>query len=310
MAIWSEAFGHPIEWVGPTSHRYKGGLKAGTRGLVEHIASGFYQGTISWQKNATADSPTSSHWIVGRNGRIAQMVDTDDASWAQSSGNQTWHSVENEGFGTDDGLHAKYPWERLTDAQVEANAALYAKGHLELGWPLQLANSVSGRGLGHHSMGAPAWGHASCPGDPIISQKQAILDRAIALVVGPPPSQEDEMSNSHGVLSDGFAADENGNITDKALMTVLPLDPGPGRTSDTSVACDLGSIKLRVATKPDGGNWSVRLLDIDSTDGRVRIVGPGEIPGGGLITLARCKHSATDTDDTTPAGWVVNVHAA
>lgn len=185
MARWTDI----ATWVGPSSHRYPGGMMAGGRshGLVLHIASGFYDGTIAWQKNPAGD--TSSHWIVARDGRIAQMLDTTDGSWAQITGNKTWHSVEFEGFAVGDPQHRNYPgWEKLTDAQVQAAAVLLARGHRDLGWPLQLASSPTGTGLGHHSMGTPGWGHASCPGDPVIAQKAAILARAVQIAGGNTPN--------------------------------------------------------------------------------------------------------------------------
>lgn len=169
------------------------------RGLVLHIASGFYDGTIAWQRNSSAD--VSSHFIVARDGRCAQMVDTADRSWAQRSGNSTWLSVELEGFAPDDPLHAKHPgWERLTDAQLEVCARLFAKAHQVHGTakvPLQLATSPAGRGLGHHSMGAENgydWGHSQCPGAAIKAQKPAILARAQAIASGATtPATEDDM---------------------------------------------------------------------------------------------------------------------
>lgn len=200
MSRWTDL----ATWVGHTINEGDGDgtpLEAAdrlsdVRGLVLHIASGFYDGTISWQRNASAD--VSSHFIVGRDGRCAQMVDTADRSWAQRAGNSTWLSVELEGFAPDDPLHKTHPgWERLTDAQVEVCAQLLARAHEVYGAtkvPLQLATSPSGRGLGHHSMGAESgvdWGHSQCPGVAIKSQKPAILARAIAIANG-----EDDMADS------------------------------------------------------------------------------------------------------------------
>lgn len=144
------------------------------RGLVEHIAEGSYAGTVAWQRNPSAQ--VSSHFIVSKTGHIGQMVDTDVTAWTQAAGNGHWLSVENEGFTPG----------ALTDAQIEASAIIYARGVREYGWPLQLANDPSGRGLGFHSMGshhgfADDWGHADCPGPAIIAQRQQILTRAAEL---------------------------------------------------------------------------------------------------------------------------------
>jgi hypothetical protein len=184
MARWPDL----ATWVGPTTARSAGAMANPPRGLVLHIASGFYEGTISWQKRSSGDNRTSSHFIVARDGRCAQMVDTADGSWAQKSGNNTWLSIELEGFAPDDGLHSSHPgWETATGAQLEVCARLLAKAHAVYGVPLQLATSPDGRGLGHHSMGAESgvdWGHSACPGTAIKSQKPAILARAIQIANG------------------------------------------------------------------------------------------------------------------------------
>lgn len=180
MGIWSDL----AVWRGPTENCGDGDGNTGEsadrmseqRGLVVHIAEGYFEGTISWQLNPSSN--VSSHFIVGRNGSIAQMVDTDVKAWTQSAGNGKWLSVENEGFTPNP----------LTPQQIEANAQLFARGHLAYGYPLQLAYNPDGRGLGHHSMGCNwpggAWGHCDCPGDAIIAQKQQILDRARQIVNG------------------------------------------------------------------------------------------------------------------------------
>jgi hypothetical protein len=142
------------------------------RGVVVHIAAGTYDGTIAWQLNDSSN--ISSHFIVSKAGAITQMVDTHDRGWTQGAGNAGWISVENAAF---------LP-EALTAAQVEANARILAWAHEAHGVPIQLATSPSGRGLGHHSMGAENgvnWGHSACPGDAIKAQKPLIVARALAL---------------------------------------------------------------------------------------------------------------------------------
>lgn len=49
--------------------------------IVWHIAEGTYNGTISWEQNS--ESKTSSHFILGKDGRIAQLVPLDMAAWTQ-----------------------------------------------------------------------------------------------------------------------------------------------------------------------------------------------------------------------------------
>lgn len=172
MSKWTDQ----ATWVGTDHH---GGSMDSHRGLVVHIAEGFYAGTIAWQRNAPAGQRVSSHFIVGRDGRCAQMVDTDEQAWAQRSGNPDWLSVECEGFTTGHPLHKTHPgWESLSLQQIEKIAHLLVKAHQQYGVPIQVATGPDGRGLGHHSMGGVPWGHLDCPGLPIIGQKPAIVARA------------------------------------------------------------------------------------------------------------------------------------
>jgi hypothetical protein len=196
MAIWSSALGYPIVWRGPTPNRVAGGMYE-WRGVVLHIAEGSYDGTISWQLNHAAE--VSSHFIVAKDGRIAQMVDTLDRAWTQADGNGRWLSIEHEGF------HG----EPLTDAQIEADAHLYAEAALVYGVPLQTTDDPAGGfGLGYHAMGGAAWGgHYDCPGDPIIAQRQRILDRCAELLHPTPPEEDDMPAFQTGQLKPGFFED-------------------------------------------------------------------------------------------------------
>lgn len=183
MARWTDI----AQWRGPSPNITEDDQRE-HRGLVVHIAEGWYDGTISWQKNPSAD--VSSHFIVGRDGKIAQMVDTSDKAWAQRSGNPYWLSVECEGFTKGHKLNPG-GWESLTAAQIDAIARILLKCHTAYGVPLQTASSATGKGLGHHSMGGTTWGHQDCPGNPIIAQKDDIVARAKAIKNG--TTEEDSM---------------------------------------------------------------------------------------------------------------------
>lgn len=269
MSHWSDL----AVWRGPSPHRYAGGMVNGgrSRGLVAHIASGFYDGTIAWQLDAAAADPTSSHFVIARDGRIAQMLEIEDASWAQEAGNRTWHSVEFEGFAADDPLHASHPgWERLTEAQIVAAARLYGRGHRELGWPLQLASSPVGAGLGHHSMGVPDWGHAFCPGDPVIGQKAAIL--ACAQQPGPTPPPHPTVSEEDPVLFEvpkAVALHRDGSWADPTNAAVLPLfevGQAGGQWGDAWVRlASTGPATVRVVA--NGGGWNGTTVDLGFADG-------------------------------------------
>lgn len=172
-------------WRGPTPNQ--GGPMREYRGLVIHIAAGYFEGTIAWQLNDSSN--VSSHFVVGRDGRRAQVVDTGVTAWTQSDGNGKWLSSENEGFLLGDRRHHD-DWHLLSAPMIEANAQLFARAHLEYGVPLQLATSPTGLGLGYHSMGAESgynWGHSACPGEPIKAQLPQVLARAIEIVNGDDP---------------------------------------------------------------------------------------------------------------------------
>lgn len=172
-------------WVGPTVNQ--SGAMAEVRGLVLHTAEGYYNGTISWQKNP--DANVSSHFIVSgardaqygvADGKLAQMVDTDITAWTQRAGNGHWLSLECSGFGS--------RGDRLSAGQLEAAAQLLARAHTAYGVPLRVASNPTERGLGHHSMDRegidPEWGHDDCPGANIIAQKPLIVVRAIEITEG------------------------------------------------------------------------------------------------------------------------------
>jgi hypothetical protein len=163
MALWTDL----ATYVGPTPN--KGGAIVDHLYVVEHIAAGTFAGTIAWQKNP--DANVSSHFIVAKDGRIAQMVDTNVQAWTQIQGNPYSISIENEGQLGD----------ALTQPQVDASARLLERAHREHGVPLQVTSRVGTPGLGHHSMGYESgvnWGHQFCPGDPIKAQKQTIVTLA------------------------------------------------------------------------------------------------------------------------------------
>lgn len=201
MARWTDL----AKWVGPSPNTGDGDQYPNegsdrmreVRGLVVHTASGYYLGTIAWQRNANAN--VSSHFILAgprdvpkgvADGTLAQMVDTDITAWTQREGNGHWLSVECSGFGgTNDGQSG----DKLSVAQMEQVARLLVKAHLAYGVPLQLASGPDGYGLGWHSMGAENganWGHEFCPGEPIKAQLPAVVARAVEIANG----LEDDMA--------------------------------------------------------------------------------------------------------------------
>jgi hypothetical protein len=237
MARWTDL----AKWRGPSPNSTEGG-QTEHRGLVVHIAEGYFDGTISWQKNE--DSSTSSHFIVGRDGAIAQMVDTDDKAWTQKAGNSTWMSVECVGFTTGNRLHQP-GWEKLTDAQITAIARILLRCHKVYGIPLQATSSPTKRGLGHHSMGGTTWGHQDCPGDPIIAQKNAIVARAKAIQNG--TEEDDDMQQTDKLVLTNWTK-ETYDIGDTTVGGALrDMYAYSRNASDSSVKIrqELSAAKLR-----------------------------------------------------------------
>lgn len=143
------------------------GEQAAVHGVVLHVMAGTLDGTDAWFHNR--ESQASSHFGVGRDGRIIQWVDTNDRAWAQAGGNSTWLSIEHEGESGD----------ALTVKQLAATARIVKWMHTAEGVQLKIADSPAERGLGWHGMGGKAWGsHPDCPGDPIKHQRGAILAAA------------------------------------------------------------------------------------------------------------------------------------
>jgi len=107
--------------------------------IVIHIAEGTYNGTIAWMQNP--NSRVSSHFIVGQDGRIAEMGDIRSTAWCNGTStnpaNSTYYgyatarlvkerktnanyftiSIENEGF------YSKTRG-KLTPAQLNAEVEL------------------------------------------------------------------------------------------------------------------------------------------------------------------------------------------
>lgn len=162
MALMPEA-----EWVGPTANKYDHGMIE-HRGLVLHIEQNYNQDNVDhWFKDPTAEA--SAHFTNPKQGKLRQLVDTDDAAWTEKAGNRYWVSVEHEGFSG----------ESLTADQIENDAQLLAWLHITYNVPLQSTDDPNGSGLGWHGMGGDAWGgHFDCPGEAIKAQRAAIIARA------------------------------------------------------------------------------------------------------------------------------------
>jgi hypothetical protein len=239
MARWTDL----AKWRGPSPNITEDG-QAKHLGLVVHIAEGWFDGTIAWQRNK--QSGTSSHFIVGRDGAVAQMVDTEDRAWTQKAGNSSWMSVECEGFTKGHRLNPG-GWESLTDAQMTAIARILVRCNAVYGVPLQVTSSASTRGLGHHSMGGTSWGHQDCPGDPIIRQKSEIVRRAVALRNGNPINEEDDMQQTEKLVLSKWTKDtyDIGDTTVGAGLRDIYAYTRNASDKAKAIADELAAARLR-----------------------------------------------------------------
>lgn len=179
-------------WRGPVPNMASGGM-ASHRLFVLHIEEGTEAGTDAWQHNPVAQ--VSSHFGNPKSASapLDQFVDTDDRAWAEAAYNNVAISVEHEGNTGDS----------LTPAQLERDAQLLAWCHTNHGTKLQVTNDPNGDGvIGHGLLGVAGGDHPDCPGAPILAQRQAIVDRAKAIlnpVQAPTIPKEPEM-----ILLTGF----------------------------------------------------------------------------------------------------------
>jgi hypothetical protein len=243
-------------WVGTTPNT--SGSIADHMYVVIHTADGSYDGTIAWQKNPSAK--VSSHFIVAKDGRCAQMLDTNARSWCQIEGNPYSIAIENEG-------NENTP---LTSQQIEAIAHILAKANQVHGVPLQITGRVGTRGLGHHSMGAESgvnWGHSACPGSIIKSQKPQILARAQQIISGNPAA----------VLEAFMAAltdDQQKDIWVWLANMVDPSTPDAGRADDrfhfpsvlNKLKSDIAVAKSQSASNGSGLTQVLNALSVVASD--------------------------------------------
>ncbi len=141
------------------------------QGVVMHTMVGNLPGTITVFNDPSYQA--SSHFGIDQRGHIHQFgpIGKGWIAWAEMAGNATWYSIEH----ADDGD----PANPLTEAQIIASAQLVEVLAGFAGFPLQVTNSVAGRGYGTHVMGGAAWGGHTCPGPgPRAGQRHAIIELA------------------------------------------------------------------------------------------------------------------------------------
>lgn len=169
-------------------HRYK------RRFIALHREQGSEAGTESWFHSRV--SQVSAHIGIGKDGRVAQFVDTANVAWAQVKGNGVAISIELEGFTN----------EKLTNAQYWALVSVIAWVHETQDIPLRVcvsAQDTLGGLIGHGEGAATGWGgdHFNCPGSVLLSLRPRIIKDVTALIARakglPTPAQAHRASVLH-----------------------------------------------------------------------------------------------------------------
>lgn len=134
--------------------RFSNGAMHEQLGVVLHVNDAQSDDLFGW---ITGDNGMSCHFQVNKEGKVYQYIDTAYSSWCQKDGNNTYLSIESQGFAS----------ESATSEQVDSIGGILAWIHKVHGMPLQLADAPGQRGFGWHGMGAAHgadWGHPDCPG--------------------------------------------------------------------------------------------------------------------------------------------------
>lgn len=188
-------------------------------GVVMHTMVGNLPGTISVFNNQAAQA--SATFGVDQTGHIHQFGPIGQGwyAWAQVAGNRSWYSIEHADNGD--------PHNPLTDAQVTASAQILECLSAFAGFPLQVTNSVNGKGYGVHFMGGESWGGHTCPDVPGTtvrsSQRAEIVRLAQAIREGGPAAPPIGSVGPLMRLADGktsllAAADRNGRSVAQVLF--------------------------------------------------------------------------------------------
>lgn len=150
------------------------GVTGAIQGVLMHTMVGFLGPTIDLFNNPARQA--SAHFGIGTNGRIHQFgpIGKGWEAWHAEAANLTWYGIEHADAGDQ---HRP-----LNKVQVRASAQVVEALSRFAGFPLQVTDSVTGRGYGVHVMGGAAWGDHTCPGPgPRAGQRTDIIALAKAI---------------------------------------------------------------------------------------------------------------------------------
>ena len=147
------------------------------RGVVMHTMVGNLPGTVAVFNDPAYQA--SAHFGIAQDGSVHQFgpIGKGWIAWAQEAGNLAWYSIEHA---DDENTHNP-----LTEAQLTASAQVVECLSNYAGFPLDVTDSVDGKGYGTHVMGGAEWGGHTCPGPgPRAMQRYEIIARAKAIRAG------------------------------------------------------------------------------------------------------------------------------
>jgi N-acetylmuramoyl-L-alanine amidase len=129
------------------------------RKIVIHVAEGSYSGTISWLENCAAQA--SAHYVVNREGRVAQCVRNEDIAWHAG-----WWDTNTHSIGIEHAGYVDNP-EWFTGSMYHASAKLSAWCCKEHKIPIDRKHIIghdevpgcsgSGGGVDCHTDPGPYW---------------------------------------------------------------------------------------------------------------------------------------------------------
>ena len=179
--------------------------------IVWHIADGTYNGTVTWEQNPA--SQVSSHFVLGKNGEITQLMPLDKAAWTQGVVNQPIHPYVKAHNGVNPNLYCvsiecEGKWSEthgaLTDKQLAAAAWLTCHIVEEIDRIYGIEIPIDREHMiGHCEINPVTRPH--CPGEDFP------FDRLIAMARGEDaePVQDETASLPYTVQCGAFASADN-----------------------------------------------------------------------------------------------------
>ncbi len=157
----------PAEWI-PTSHFWSGRGGHAPRWIIVHGTAGGGTAQDVARYFQSNDPPTSTHFVIGRDGHVVQCVAEADSAWGNgvvTQGHDAWWTPKlNPNFLTFSIEHCKPDTENhsdLTQAQKEASFALIA--HLCAKYNIPTRAADANGGITGHSSIDPV-NRTLCPG--------------------------------------------------------------------------------------------------------------------------------------------------